>query len=110
MEGYALYIDYEWCSGCKSCELACRNEHFYPRGQWGIRVLEDRPWQMDDGRMHWNYIPALSELCDLCEERVEAGKDPMCVQSCQAKCLEFGKIEDLAKKMADKPKSMIIRP
>ena len=22
----ALYIDYEFCSGCYSCEVACRNE------------------------------------------------------------------------------------
>ena len=22
----ALYIDYEFCSGCHSCEVACRNE------------------------------------------------------------------------------------
>ena len=56
MEGYALFVDYEWCSGCKSCELACRNEHDIPRGQWGIRVLEDKPWKMDDGSMNWNYI------------------------------------------------------
>lgn len=34
----------------------------------------------------------------------------MCVQSCQAKCLEFGTYEELKEKMADKDKTMIIRP
>ena len=52
MKGDALFIDYEYCSGCKSCEIACRNEHGFKRGQWGIRVLEDKPWQLDDGS--WN--------------------------------------------------------
>ena len=110
MEGYALFVDYEWCSGCKSCELACRNEHDIPRGQWGIRVLEDKPWKMDDGSMNWNYIPVPFALCDLCADRFEQGKEPMCVQSCQAKCLEFGTYEELKEKMADKDKTMIIRP
>lgn len=76
MEGYALFVDYEWCSGCKSCELACRNEHDIPRGQWGIRVLEDKPWKMDDGSMNWNYIPVPSALCDLCAAVLSRARSP----------------------------------
>ena len=26
MPKYALLIDYEYCTGCHSCEIACRNE------------------------------------------------------------------------------------
>lgn len=110
MGDYALFIDYEWCSGCKSCEIACRNEHDIPRGQFGIRVLEDKPWKMKNGCWHWNYIPMPSNLCDLCEGRVKRGKEPSCVQHCQAKCIEFGTIDALREKMADKKMTMIIRP
>lgn len=28
-----LMIDYEYCTGCQSCELACKNEHGFPRGK-----------------------------------------------------------------------------
>ncbi|MEM5816965.1 MAG: 4Fe-4S binding protein, partial [Desulfitobacterium hafniense] len=48
MAGYGLLIDYEYCTGCQSCEVACKTEHDFPVGKWGIRVFEDGPWQKDD--------------------------------------------------------------
>ena len=27
MTTYGLLISYEWCSGCQSCEVACKEEH-----------------------------------------------------------------------------------
>lgn len=107
---YALLIDYEYCSGCHSCEIACKNEREIPHGQWGIKVLEDEPWQLDDGSWHWNYIPVPSELCNLCVDRIEQNLEPSCVQHCQAKVLEFGTPEELAKKMSAKQKTVIFRP
>lgn len=56
MSKYALYLDYEFCSGCHSCEVACRNELGLPLGQWGMKVLEDQPRQLPDGTWSWNYI------------------------------------------------------
>jgi len=35
-----LLIDTEYCTGCHSCEVACKNEHHIPRGQWGIKLTE----------------------------------------------------------------------
>ena len=98
----ALYIDYEFCSGCHSCEIACRNELELPVDAWGIKVLEDKPRQNPDGKWHWDYIAIPTELCDLCEERVASGELPSCVQHCQAKCLEYGTIEECAAKLAAK--------
>ena len=37
---YGLYVDYEWCSGCHACELACKQEHDLKTDEWGIRVVE----------------------------------------------------------------------
>lgn len=110
MEGNALYVDYEFCSGCKSCELACRNEHDYPRGEWGIKVFEEKPWQAQDGSWNWDYIPVPTNLCDLCKDRTEKGLQPSCVQHCQAKVLEYGTYAELMERMAAKPKSAIFRP
>ena len=110
LEGYALYVDYEFCSGCKSCELACKNEHGFGREEWGIRVLEDKPWKKADGHWNWNYLPVPSDLCDLCAERFEKGQEPSCVQQCQAKVIEFGTYGEVAEKMAAKRKSLIFRP
>ena len=71
---YGLLIDYEYCSGCQSCEVTCKEEHNYPVGKWGIKVLEEGPWEIEDGSgvFNYNYIPVPTDLCDLCAERVAA--------------------------------------
>lgn len=99
----ALYIDFEFCSGCHSCEIACRNHLGLPNTQDGIKVLEDRPYQHEDGTWHWDYIAYPTELCDLCENRREEGKLPSCVQSCQAKVLQYGTIQECAEMLMAKP-------
>ena len=40
---FALLVDYKYCSGCHSCEVACKNELGLPVGKFGIRVLENKP-------------------------------------------------------------------
>lgn len=105
MTQYALYLDFEFCSGCHSCELACRNEHDYDPETNGIKVLEDRPIHYPnapEGKWHWDFIAYPTEMCDLCADRVDRGLLPACVQTCQAKVLEYGTVEECAKKMAEK--------
>ena len=71
MAEYGLLIDYEYCTGCETCVVACKEEHGFPVGKWGIRVLDDGPWQKDDSGeggncFNWNKIPVPTDLCDLC--------------------------------------------
>ena len=84
MAAYGLLIDYEFCTGCQSCEVACKEEHHIPVGQWGIRLLDDGPWGCSDGKFNWNKIPTPTRLCDLCAERTAKGKQPSCVHHCLA--------------------------
>ncbi|MGI6032052.1 MAG: 4Fe-4S dicluster domain-containing protein [Coriobacteriales bacterium] len=98
----ALFLDYEFCSGCHSCELACRNELGLGLGEWGIKVHEDGPRQNKDDDWHWNYYAIPTELCDMCEQRVAGGELPSCVQVCQGRCLKFGTVEDCAKMLEEK--------
>ena len=108
MSQNALYIDFEFCSGCHSCEIACRTHLGLPKDQYGIKMLEDRPYQHADGSWHWDYIAYPTELCDLCEDRLAAGKLPSCVQCCQAKVLELGTLEECMEKLARKPKKAAV--
>lgn len=108
MSQNALYIDYEFCSGCHSCEVACRNELGLGLDDWGMKVLEDKPRQHADGSWHWDYIAVPGELCDLCEMRTAQGKLPSCVQCCQAKVLEYGTVEECAAKLAAKGRKAAI--
>lgn len=95
-----LYLDYAYCSGCHSCELACRNELGLGLGEWGIRVHEDGPRLNKNGEWHWNYYAIPTELCDMCAGRVEKGEKPACVQVCQGRCLKYGTIEECAEMLA----------
>lgn len=51
-----------------------------------------------------------TDLCDLCADRVAAGKEPTCVHHCQAFCMRFGRVEELAAELAGKPKQVLWAP
>ena len=106
----ALVIDYEFCTGCHVCEVSCKKEQNLERGQWGIKILEDGPRQLPNGKWELNNLPYPTSLCDLCADRVAAGKYPSCVHNCPAKCMFFGTVEEMAKEMAAKPKRAMFVP
>ncbi len=87
MEKYALICDYKYCTGCHSCEIACRNEKGLPLPEWGIKITEYGPEKIEGSYM-WNYAPMLSKACNLCEERLAEGLKPACAHHCLAQCLE----------------------
>lgn len=109
---YGLLIDYEYCSGCQSCEVSCKEEHNYPVGKWGIRVLEDGPWEIEDGTgiFNYNYIPVPTDLCDLCVRRTAGGREPLCVHHCLANVITYGPLEELSKKLGEKTKQVLWVP
>lgn len=109
MSEYGLMINYEFCTGCHSCEVACKLNHHLPAGAYGIKVLCDGPRQNPDGSWEYNYVPVPTSLCDLCEERVGEGRLPTCVHHCQSGCMYFDEIDKLAELALDKPHSVIYR-
>ncbi len=96
-----LLIDYGFCSGCHSCELACRNELGLGLGEWGIKLLEDGPRELDNGEWQWNYLPYPTSFCDGCVKRVEKGLAPACVQTCQGKVMYYGTPEEMVAKLCE---------
>lgn len=115
MPQYGLLIDYEYCTGCQSCEVACKETHGFPIGKWGIKVLDEGPWQKDDSNdagncFNWNKIPTPTDLCDLCVDRVNEGRKPSCVHNCLAACMTFGPLEELVVELAKKPKQVLWAP
>lgn len=107
---YALLIDYEYCTGCHSCETACKVELGLPLGQYGIKIVQDGPRQLENGKWELTCLPIPTSLCNLCEDRVKAGKLPTCVHHCQAACMEYGTVEELSARMAEKEKMVMFTP
>ena len=98
MSKKALLINYKYCSGCHSCEIACRNHLQCGLGKWGIKLTEIQPFEAHPGDWNWDYVPVPTKLCDQCAERVEAGEKPACVKHCQSFCMEYGTPEERAKR------------
>jgi len=103
-----LLIEYEYCTGCHTCEVACKQEHNYPAGKWGIKLNEIITESPD--RVRIDYIPFPTEFCDLCATRTKEGEQPACVKHCQAAIMWYGPVAELTKLMEDKPRSVIFAP
>jgi len=104
-----LLIEYEYCTGCHTCEVACKQENDFPAGKWGIK-LNEIVTELTDGKIRIDYMPFLSEYCNLCAARTGNGEQPACVKHCPAGCMMYGTISELAKAMEDKPRSVIFAP
>ena len=97
-----LLNDYEFCTGCQSCEVSCKEEH-------------DGPWQKDDSKdigncYNWNKIPTPTDLCDLCIDRLRDGREPVCMHNCLADVIRFGTIDEMAEELKRKPKQVLWTP
>ena len=105
-----LLINYNYCTGCHSCEVACKKEHSFAKGEYGIKVFDYGPALMPNGRYDFFYLPAPTDLCDMCADRLVEGKLPACVHNCQSKVMEYGDVEELAKKMTTIAKCVLFAP
>jgi Fe-S-cluster-containing dehydrogenase component len=103
-----LLIDYDYCTGCHTCEVACQQEHNYPAGKFGIKVTEYI--SETSKKVFIYYVPFPTNLCNLCLPRTKRGEKPACVKHCQAECMMFGPIEDLVKEMEKRPKQVLYVP
>ncbi len=107
---YGLLIDYEYCTGCHACEVACAQEFHREAGIIkGIEVLEVEQKLPMNRRTSLIYRFRLSNaFCVRTAPR--RGIDPACVRHCMAACMKYGRIEELAKEMQRKPRMVLWVP
>ena len=98
MARYAMLVDYEYCTGCHSCEVACQQEHNHPPGTSGVMIREYE-YELE-GRVRIDNIPYFTMHCDLCMPRRARNERPACVRHCQAACMDAGPTTELAEKAA----------
>ena len=76
MRPYTLVIDHELCCGCKTCEVACKQENDPTDGIKLIHISEDGP-KMVDGRLDFVFHVNVCQHCD----------DPPCVEACAVEAI-----------------------
>ena len=91
-----LLVDVDYCTGCEACILACQQEKGFDETQYGIKVFKLGPLKIAEKNYQYDFVPTLTTFCDLCAERVAAGKQPACVQHCQSRSLAYGTVEELS--------------
>ncbi len=107
MSDYGMLIDYEYCSGCKACEVACKQEYNRPAGKLGgVEVLEFIH-TLKSGKLFITNIPHFTKACVFCAGRVKEGLEPACVKHCMAKVLTFDKIKELQEQIPKKRKAIL---
>lgn len=106
----ALMIDYEFCTGCHSCEVTCKHELGLQEGEWGIKLLPYGPVEIGNDEWENVLIPYPTMRCNLCQDRVADGKLPACVHNCPAACMQYGTVEELAAMVAYKPMRVLFVP
>ena len=106
---YGLLIDYEFCTGCFACQVACCQEHGWQAPLSGIKVMEIVQ-DMPKGKAYLTFIPMPTELCVLCAKRTRQGLEPACVKHCMSKSITYGKLTELAEKMSSKPRMVLWSP
>lgn len=74
-----VVVDQEKCVGCRYCEMRC-------------------PY----GAPQFDEAQKVMTKCDGCFDRVAQGQQPVCVDSCPQRALEFGDIEELRAKYGNK--------
>ena len=88
-----VLIDHESCDGCQACVPAC------PYGAIDINpdaaYFADQKLPFEEGKEpHRQHPPGKAGTCTLCVHRIEAGQGPLCVESCTAKAMIFGDLDD----------------
>ncbi len=104
----ALLLDYRWCTGCHSCELACQVKNELPPDQFGIKLNQVGPWEYAPDTWEYSYFPVLTAQCNLCADRMAEGKLPSCVQHCQANCIQVLDASEAAKIAAGNGKTLMM--
>ena len=82
-EKLGFYLDQSVCTGCKACQVACKDKHDLPVGVTWRRVVEytGGSWQQDGDTMVPNVFSYYTSLaCNHCE-------DALCIEVCPSQAM-----------------------
>ncbi len=83
-----VMMDWHRCIGCRYCMAAC------PYGSRSFNWRDPRPFIRDINPDYPTRMKGVVEKCTWCDERVDQGLLPLCVETCPEKAMVFGNLND----------------
>ena len=56
-----MLVDYDYCTGCHSCEVSCKERFDMAEDEWGIKLADNGPWRYSETDWEWNHVPIPTE-------------------------------------------------
>jgi Fe-S-cluster-containing dehydrogenase component len=88
-----VLIDYNWCIGCRMCQLACPYQA--RRFNWAEPNLPAE--EMNPKTHYFGNRPRMRgvmEKCTFCVQRTREGRNPACLEACPVGARKFGNLLD----------------
>jgi molybdopterin-containing oxidoreductase family iron-sulfur binding subunit len=83
-----VMMDWHRCIGCRYCVAGC------PYGSRSFNWVDPRPSLKEIRQDFPTRSKGVVEKCTFCEERLDQGRQPACVEACPDKALVFGDLND----------------
>ena len=83
-----VMMDWHRCIGCRYCMAAC------PYGSRSFNWEDPRPHIKEPNPDFPTRTKGVVEKCTFCDERLDKGQPPACVEACPEKALVFGDLND----------------
>ena len=90
----SVLVDLDRCTGCYSCQVACRQTNGYSYDEKWMKVIRQTPEPID-GKLRLFHLPVPLAL-DKCAECIQREAPPLCAKVCLANALFVGPLEELA--------------
>lgn len=97
-----MLVDYDYCTGCHSCEVSCKERFDMAEDEWGIKLADNGHGVTARPTGNGTTCPSPPRNATCAPTGLPPGKKALCEQHCQALVITVGPLDELAKKMTKK--------
>jgi len=99
-----MLVDLDFCTGCFSCQTACREVDHYSYDETWMQVVRRGP-VLVDGKLRLYHL--LAPSLDKCANCLEEDAAPLCAKVCMASALFVAPLEELIPMLGTKNAMLI---
>lgn len=93
-----MLLNSDRCTGCFSCQAACREVNLYSYDEQWMQVVRRDPYYVDGSLRQYHLVAPSLDKCALCYEK---DSSPLCTRVCTGAALFVAPVESLLEIMAN---------